>query len=127
MIEKFEYEYEALKSDEKEEIESIRSQYLPKSDRFIKMDRLKKLHSRVHNIPLIIGLSSGIIGTLLFGIGMCFFLVWNTFWWMWLGLIPGILGIIIMLIAYPIYKKTKELLKRRYSKEILSLSEELLK
>ncbi len=127
MGEKFEYEYDALKIDEKEEIESIRSQYLPKSDRSIKLDRLKQLHNRVHNIPLIGGLSIGIIGTLLFGFGMCFFLVWNTSWWMWLGIIPGILGILLMLIAYPIYKRIKELLKRKYSKEILSLSDELLK
>ncbi len=126
MGEKFEYEYEALKTDEKEEIESIRSQYLPKSERYIKMERLMKLHNRVVRIPNIFGFSFGIFGVLLFGLGMCFFLEWNEFWWMWFGLMPGLLGIVMMLITYPIYKKIKRYLKKKYSKEILDLSDELM-
>lgn len=126
MGEKFEYEYEALKTDEKEEIESIRSQYLPKSERCIKMERLMKLHNRVVHIPRIFGLTFGIVGTLLFGLCMCFFLEWSNYWWMWFGCIPGLLGIVMMFMAYPIYKKIKRSLKKKYSKEILALSDELM-
>ena len=43
----------------------------------------------------------GILGTLIFGCGMCFTMVWNN---MVLGIILGIAGIIILLMLIPLVK-----------------------
>lgn len=43
----------------------------------------------------------GILGTLIFGCGMCFTMVWNN---MVLGIILGLVGIIILLMLIPLVK-----------------------
>ena len=43
----------------------------------------------------------GILGTLIFGCGMCFTMVWNN---MILGIILGLVGIIILLMLIPLVK-----------------------
>ena len=55
MGERFEYNYSAPTSEERQEIESIRNQYLPKNEVEIKLETLKKLDNKVKNIPLIFG------------------------------------------------------------------------
>lgn len=124
MGERFEYKYNAPTQKERQEINSIRNQYLPKDKAMTKYERLKKLDSKVKNIPLILGLSFGVIGTLIFGSGLTFFLEWIDLWF--LGLPLGILGVIVIALAYPIYKKVLNNLKNKYSSEILELSNELL-
>ena len=43
MGERFEYNYDAPTQQERQEIESIRNQYLPKNRELTKLERLKKL------------------------------------------------------------------------------------
>lgn len=121
---KFEYKYQAPTIEERREIDAIRSQYLPKDKELVKLDRLRSLDQKVKNTPLIYSLSFGVIGTLLFGTGMTFFLEWTTYWYY--GIPFGIVGIILIILAYPIHKKVYKKMKDKYSEEIIALSNELL-
>ncbi|MBE6137555.1 MAG: DUF2207 domain-containing protein [Erysipelotrichaceae bacterium] len=123
MAEKFEYKYSAPTQDERKEIDRIRRQYQPKDQTITKMDRLRYLDNKVKTIPLILSLSVGIIGTLVFGLGLTFILEWSN---IPLGVVLMIIGAGIMGIAYLSYSISSKKLKAKYSEEILTLSEELL-
>lgn len=123
MAEKFEYKYSAPTQEERNEIDRIRRQYQPKDETITKMDRLRYLDNKVKAIPMIISLSIGIIGTLIFGLGLTFILEWNN---IPLGVVLMVIGAAIMAIAYLSYSMSSKKLKSKYSKEILALSEELL-
>lgn len=120
---KFKYTYSAPTKSEREQIEDIRKNYLPKSDKEAKMERLKKLDEKVKNIPTIYGLCIGIVGLLIFGLGITMILEWKIVVW---GIIISIIGLIPMCLAYPIFSRIKNKLTDKYKKEILDLSEELL-
>ena len=67
----------------------------------------------------------GIIGALVFGIGMCFFL--EVFAGVaWLTALFMIIGTLLMIPAYPIYKKIARKTKAELTPEILRLSEEIM-
>lgn len=125
MSNKFEYKYSAPTKSEKDEINSIRNKYLPKNDSTTKLEELLKLDNKVHTIPLIFGLSFGIIGSLIFGVGLCFFLVWVSYWYV--GIFFSFVGSVAMCINYFIYKRLLDDLKAQHSADIIRLSEEILK
>lgn len=75
---------------------------------------------------MIEGLCFGIIGALMFGIGMCFFL--DVFAGVaWLTAILMICGTLLMIPAYPIYRRIARKTKAALTPEILLLSEEIMK
>ena len=78
MEESFKYEYSAPTIEEKKLIKSIKEQYMPKDNNQKKIDLLKSLDNKVKSIPMIFGLSFGVIGILLFGTGLTFFLEWTN-------------------------------------------------
>lgn len=123
MAEKFEYKYSAPTKDERKEINNIRNQYLPKSEEENKLDRLRALDFKVKSVPTTVSLSIGVIGLLVFGLGLTFVLEWNNF----------IVGVIIMIVgAFPIglanytHKFILNKMKNKYKEEIIRLSDELL-
>lgn len=124
MSEKFKYKYSAPTMEERREIDSIRSQYLPKDKSMTKMERLRQLDRKVKNVPTAFSISLGIVGILTFGLGLTFFLEWIKYWY--IGIPISIGGIILMLIAYPLYNKILKKYKDKYGKEIIELSNELL-
>lgn len=124
MAEKFKFDYQAPSMKERAEIDNIRRQYLPKTEKEKKLERLIKLDKKVKEVPTIFSLSLGIVGTLVFGVGMCFFLQWVSLWA--LGIPFAIIGVVLIALAYPCYNKFSFSLKSKYSKEIIELSEELL-
>lgn len=124
MSEKFKYKYEAPTIEERKEIDSIRREYLPKDESMSKLERLRYLNNKVKSIPTILGLCLGIGGLLLFGTGMTFFLEWTSVWYF--GVPFVVVGIIVAILAYPIYTACLKKLKNKYSQEILALSNELL-
>jgi len=125
MGEKFEYKYTAPTQAERKEIDSIRSQYLPKDKTMTKLERLRKLNNKVNGTPMALSLTIGIIGILTFGLGLTFFLEWTSFWYV--GIPCSLIGIILMLLAYPAYQKILQKYKNKYGPEIIELSNELLK
>ena len=117
----FTYQYSAKQN---REVENIRSKYLPKEEN--KLERLRRLDTKVQMAGTIPSLCIGVIGCLIFGIGMCFGL--DVFAGAdWLTLLFCIPGVIIMLPAYPIYKSIANKTKAELTPEILRLSEEIIK
>lgn len=119
----FEYKYSALTEEERAETEYIRSQYLEKNEKEEKLDKLRSLDGKVKNIPTIFGLVLGIIGTLIFGLGIAMILEWNITIW---GVVVGIIGLCVAGIAYFIYEYVRSYLINKYSEEIIDISNELL-
>ena len=90
------------------------------------LETLKRLDYRVQMAGMIEGLCFGIIGALVFGIGMCFFL--DVFAGAaWLTAILMICGTLLMIPAYPIYRRIARKTKAELTPEILRLSEEIMK
>lgn len=117
----FIYQYSAVQN---KEIQHIRSKYLPKEEN--KIDTLRKMDYRVQTAGMVQSLSLGVIGCLIFGIGMCFGLdVFNGA--DWLAFLFCSIGLITMLPAYPMYKKISQKVKKKLTPEILRLSDEILK
>ena len=117
----FSYNYSAVRN---KEVESIRRKYMPHEES--KLERLKKLDLRVKTAGTIEGLCLGIVGALVFGIGMCFFL--DVFAGAaWLTALLMVLGAVIMIPAYPIYRRIARKTKTELTPEILRLSEEIMK
>ena len=117
----FTYNYSAVRN---KEVESIRRKYMPHEES--KLERLKKLDLRVQMAGTIESLCFGIVGALVFGIGMCFFLDVFT-GAAWLTALLMVLGTIIMIPAYPIYRRIARKTKTELTPEILRLSEEIIK
>ena len=117
----FSYNYSAARN---KEVESIRRKYMPHEES--KLERLKKLGLRVQMAGTIESLCFGIVGALVFGIGMCFFL--DVFAGAaWITVLLMVLGTIIMIPAYPIYRRIARKTKTELTPEILRLSEEIMK
>lgn len=118
----FSYRYSA---QENKEVQEIRKKYLPKSES--KLEELKRLDRQVQSSGLIEGLSAGIGGLLVFGLGMCFSMqvLGNGIIFMIVGVLIGIIGAVLMAVAYPVYRRAYKKAKEKYAPRILELSAEL--
>ena len=117
----FSYNYSAARN---KEVESIRKKYMPHEES--KLERLKMLDLRVQMAGTIESLCFGIVGALVFGLGMCFFL--DVFAGAaWLSALFMIIGTLIMIPAYPLYRRIARKTKAELTPEILRLSEEIMK
>ena len=116
----FSYSYSAQRN---REIECIRKKYIAREES--KVERLKRLDMSVQTAGVIEALCLGIVGILIFGVGMCFFL--DVFVGApALTAVFMILGALIRAPAYPVYKRISQRTKEKLTPEILSLSEEIL-
>ncbi len=124
--ETFTYTYSAK---ERAEVENIRKKYLPKEDD--KMARLRKLDSIPTQKAQAISLCFGVIGALIMGTGMSLAMTdlgasLGAFALM-LGIVIGVIGMTLMALAYPMYKRVLKKEQERIAPEILRLTEELMK
>lgn len=117
--ETFTYTYSAKRQ---EEIKSIRQKYLTNEDD--KMEQLRKLDQSVTKPGMIIGIGIGLIGTLIFGLGMTCVLEWNL---IGAGIGIGLVGCVGVALAYPIYKVITKKQKQKLAPEIIRLTNELMK
>ena len=118
----FSYQYSAK---ENAEVQAIRKKYLPRSES--KLEELKRLDEAVQTSGMIESLCAGIGGLLIFGLGMCLAMqvIGSGLVMMVVGILIGIIGIVGMLIAYPVYRKVFAATKEKYAPRILQLAEEL--
>ena len=118
----FRYKYSGK---ENREIQEIRKKYLPRSES--KLEELKRLDSIVQASGAAESLCTGIGGALIFGLGMCLMMqvIGSGLIMMILGAVTGILGIVGMFAAYPVYRKVFCETKEKYAPRILELAEEL--
>lgn len=121
----FEYNYSPQRQ---REVEAIRQKYLPKEED--KMEQLRKLHSIPTKKAQAASIAIGVIGTLILGAGMSMILtdMGSSLGAlaMVIGIAVGIIGIILVALAYPLYIRTLESQRRKIAPEILRLSDELL-
>lgn len=115
----FEYTYSAK---QQKEIEDIRKKYLPKEED--KMETLRRLDKSAEKPGTAAALAIGVTGVMFLGIGMCCTMVWKDSVFV-LGIVVGILGIAILSVAYPVYKKITQRKREKIAEQILALSDEL--
>ena len=106
--------------------QNIASEYAPKDDS--KIVALKKLDKKAKLPAEIFTYSSGIIGALVLGVGMCLSMKiigdQSTLMEI-LGIIIGLIGIVMVGVNYPIYKKMLEKGKKKYAYDIIRLAKEI--
>ena len=117
--ETFEYRYSAK---QQEEIEAIRRKYLPKEED--KMEQLRQMDKRVSRKGTIISIIIGVIGCLLLGIGMCCTMEWAGRWFV-PGIIIGVIGIVMIALAYPLYERITKKERKKIAPLLLKLADEL--
>ena len=125
----FRYTYSAK---EQEELKKIREKYISREED--KMERLRRLDSSVTHKAQTISLTFGIVGILVLGFGMS--LAMSDFgeilgfyrdMAMLLGVVIGIIGGIIAILAYPMYNLIVKRERKKIAPEIIRLTDELLK
>lgn len=117
--ETFRYTYSA---ERQEEIDRIRQKYVPRQED--QMDRLRRLDASATRPGAVASIALGIFGTLLFGLGMTCCLVW-TERWMIPGIAIGVLGMLGVAAAYPLYKAITKRQREKLAPEIIRLTDEL--
>ena len=115
----FNYTYSATQQDE---VKRIRDKYIPREES--PMEQLRKLDKSAETPGMVLALCIGITGTLLLGIGMCCTMVWTRFFV--LGIIIGVIGILGIAAAYPLFVRTTKKQREKLAPQILKLSEELM-
>ena len=121
----FEYTYSA---QQRQEVEAIRKKYLPKEED--KMEQLRRLHSIPTQKAQAASIAIGVLGALILGTGMslCMTDLGAALGHlaMVLGILVGLLGLVMVALAYPLYNTVLQKERQRIAPEILRLSEELL-
>ncbi|MBQ8182708.1 MAG: hypothetical protein IJ025_02260 [Clostridia bacterium] len=118
----FQYTYSA---SQKKEIKKIREKYAPTTEHTDKMTLLRKLDKTAERPGTIISLILGILGALVFGVGLVCVMVWTQYFIP--GIFIGVAGIMILSAAYPVYKKITAKKRKNIAPEILQLIDELEK
>lgn len=125
--ESFNYTYSAK---QQEEIKAIRKKYeAPEAN---KMEQLRRLDASATQKATTRSMTVGIIGALIMGLGMSITMtdigaVFGSFLSMLVGIVIGIVGIVLVCLAYPTYHRTLKAERERIAPEILRLSDELMK
>lgn len=111
---------------EKQFARQVRAEYAPGSEEEGKLEQLKKLDRAARRPAEIFAYMFGIVGALVLGVGMCLAMeVIGSM--MPLGIVIGVVGIAMVTANYFLYRAILRSHKKKYAKEIVSLSDELLK
>ena len=111
---------------EKQYAQQVRAEYAPGSEEEGKLEQLKKLDRTARRPAEIFAYMFGIVGALVLGVGMCLAMeVIGSM--MPLGIVIGVVGIAMVTANYFLYRAILRSRKKKYAKEIVSLSDELLK
>ena len=117
----FTYKYSA---SQQAEIKKIREKYIPKEEN--KMEKLRRLDESATRPGMIAALIVGILSTLVLGIGMCCYMVWAEKLF-FAGIIIGIIGLLGVAAAYPLYAHITKKQREKLAPEIMRLTDELMK
>ena len=122
----FEYTYSAQRQ---QEVEEIRKAYLPREKD--KMEQLRKLHAIPTQKAQAVSLAVGIMGTLILGTGMslCMTELGAALGTLSvaLGILVGLIGMVLIALAYPAYSSTLKKEREKIAPDILQLTDELMK
>ena len=127
----FSYSYSAR---EQEEIKRIRKKYVEDSARTDEssIERLRRLDASVTKKGTTVSLIVGTLGSILMGSGMSLVMtdlgaLLPGMLSLFIGIAVGVVGIVGVALAYPIYKAITKKERERIAPEVLRISEELLK
>ena len=125
----FEFTYSAK---EQEEIKRIRKKYAAPAEEEDKMAQLRRLDASVYSKATTAALVIGVIGALVMGLGMSIVMTdigvaLGTILAMIVGVGIGVIGIVLICLAYPMYTRTLKKEREKIAPEILRLSDELMK
>ena len=115
----FTYTYSAK---QQEEIGAILKKYKPVEED--KMEQLRHLDQSVTRKGGIISIALGIFSALLLGFGMCCSMLWTDYFI--IGIVVGVVGLIGVVLAYPIYNSVTKKERSRIAPQIIALSDELM-
>lgn len=125
----FSYTYSAK---EQEEIKRIQKKYQTREVNDI--DRLRMLDAKVTEKATTVSLILGIVGALILGTGMSLIMtdLGNIFGLqgitnMVIGILVGAIGLVLAILAYPVYQKVLKKEREKIAPEILRMTEELIK
>ena len=123
--EEFSFTYSA---EQQKEVEAIRKKYLPKEED--KMEQLRRLHSIPTQKAQAASLAVGVVGALIMGTGMSLAMteigaVLGRLAMM-IGIAVGLVGMVLVALAYPVYNRVLKKQREKIAPEILHLSDELL-
>ncbi len=129
--ETFNYTYSAK---QQEEIKAIRDRYTVQEKEYDKMTMLRRLDAQVNSKAQAVSLAFGVIGVLLLGVGMSMCMT-DIGQWLFsdvklillIGIIIGVLGIVFVCLAYPVYSQVLKTERKKIAPEVLRLTDELLK
>ncbi|MBQ3230501.1 MAG: hypothetical protein IJB49_05720 [Clostridia bacterium] len=129
--ETFNYTYSAK---EQEEIKAIREKYAAHEQTEDKMAQLRRLDAAVTKKATTVSLVFGIIGSLILGMGMSLAMtdIGKTVGLdggmaMLIGILIGIVGIVLVCVAYPIYNRIIKKEREKIAPEIIRLTDELMR
>lgn len=113
-------------------VQKIRTQYMEKDSAQKELDLLRELDAEVKRPANVFGYVFGSIGAIIMGTGMSLVMtdigaklgITNT---MPAGIVIGIIGMLMAIINYPIYKAILSSRKDKYAERILALSEKIMK
>ncbi len=121
--ETFNYTYSA---SQQEEIKSIRKKYAAPEEPEDKMEQLRRLDKSVTKPGTVVSLIVGIVSVLVMGTGMTMCMEWGNELFI-PGVIVGIVGMIGIIIAHPLYTAVTKKQREKIAPEIIRLSDELMK
>ena len=122
----FTYTYSA---QQQEEIKHIRKKYSAPEEN--KMNQLRRLDQRATQKAQAWAIAVGVIGALILGTGMSLAMTELSSFLggtaMFIGIPVGLIGIVLVALAYPVYVRTLKKERQRIAPEILRLSDELMR
>lgn len=125
----FRYTYSAK---EQTEVESIRKKYLPQEED--KMAQLRRLDRSATQKAQTRALTLGIVGALVLGTGMSLAMTElgevlgvHSNLALAMGIVIGVVGLVLVALAYPMYGRILQRERQRIAPEILRLTDELMK
>ena len=119
----FTYDYSAK---QQKEIIEIRARYEQKPSEVSKMEELRKLDAGVVQKGTFASIIVGVISCLVLGTGMSMVMVWGEHL-MFFGIIIGIVGLLGIAAAYPVFNYVTKKQREKIAPEILRLTDELMK
>lgn len=127
----FNYTYSAK---EQEEIKNIRKKYAAPEKTEDKMEQLRRLDAAVTQKATVVSLVFGVIGALILGTGMSLamteigqLLGLQGATAMLVGILIGIIGIVLVCVAYPVYNRIIKKEREKIAPQIIRLTDELMK
>lgn len=119
------------RNDQEFIVQKIRTQYMQKDSSQKELDTLKELDAEVKRPANLFGWIFGSVAAIIMGAGMSLVMtdLGSTLGIgepMIPGIIIGVIGMLLAIINYPIYKGILETRKEKYADKILALSEKII-